>query len=73
MVTLAVVLACKINTDVNQPVAIEIRLPDSGRVELTDTFRPTARALNGIGDSVQAAFVWASLDTAILAVLDSAT
>ena len=73
MVTLALVLACKINTDVSQPVAIEIRLPDSGRVELTETFRPTARALNGIGDSVQAAFVWASLDTAILAVLDSMT
>lgn len=73
MVTLAAVFACKINTDVNQPVAIEIRLPDSGRVELTYTFRPTARALNGIGDSVQATFVWASLDTAILAVLDSTT
>lgn len=73
MVTLAAVFACKINTDVSQPVAIEIRLPDSGRVELTDTFRPTARALNGIGDSVQATFVWASLDTAILAVLDSTT
>lgn len=73
MATLAVVLACKINTDVSQPVAIEIRLPDSGRVELTYTFRPTARALNGIGDSVQATFVWASLDTAVLAVLDSTT
>ena len=73
MVTLALVLACKINTDVIQPVAIELRLPDSGRVELTDTFRPTARAFNGIGDSVQATFVWASLDTAILAVLDSTT
>jgi len=73
VVTLAAVLACKINTDVSQPVAIEIRLPDSARVELTDTFRPTARALNGIGDSVKAAFVWASLDTAILAVLDSTT
>jgi len=73
VVTLAVVFACKINTDVNQPVAIEIRLPDSGRVELSDTFRPSARALNGLGDSVEAAFVWASLDTAILAVLDSTT
>jgi len=73
VVTLALVLACKINTDVIQPVAIELRLPDSGRVELTDTFRPTARAFNGIGDSVQATFVWASLDTAILAVLDSTT
>ena len=65
--------ACKINTDLNQPVAIEIVLPDSGRVEVTDTFRPRARALNGIGDSVQAELSWASLDTAVLAVLDSTT
>jgi len=71
--TLAAVFACKINTDVKQPVAIEIRLPDSGRVELTDTFRPSARALNGLGDSVAAQFVWSSLDTTIIAVLDTTT
>ena len=65
--------ACKINTDLDQPVAIDIVLPDSGRVEVTDTFRPRARALNGIGDSVQAELSWASLDTAVLAVLDSTT
>jgi hypothetical protein len=53
-------------------VAIEIVLPDSGRVELTDTFRPRGRALNGLGDSVQAQLYWHSLDSA-LAVLDSAT
>lgn len=66
--------ACKINTDVNQVVAIEIVLPDSGRVELPDTFLPTGRALNGLGDSVggQQLF-WTSLDTAIIAVLDSTT
>jgi len=51
-------------------VAIEITLPDSGRVEVTDTFRPRGRALNGVGDSVQAQIFWSSLDTA-LAVLDS--
>jgi len=67
------VFACKINTDLDQPVAIDIVLPDSGRVEVTDTFRPRARALNGIGDSVQAELSWASLDTAVLAVLDSTT
>jgi len=71
--TLAAVFACKINTDLDQPVAIDIVLPDSGRVEVTDTFRPRARALNGIGDSVQAELSWASLDTAVLAVLDSTT
>ena len=65
--------ACKINTDLDQPVAIDIVLPDSGRVEVTDTFRPRALALNGVGDSVQAEFSWASLDTALLAVLDSTT
>ena len=73
LLTLAAVFACKINTDLDQPVAIDIVLPDSGRVEVTDTFRPRARALNGIGDSVQAELSWASLDTAVLAVLDSTT
>lgn len=67
-------VACKINTDVNQVVAIEIVLPDSGRVEVTDTFRPTGRALNGLGDSVGGQqLYWTSLDTAIIAVLDSTT
>lgn len=73
VVGIAAVLACKINIDQNQPVAIEIILPDSGRVEVTDTFRPRARALNGIGDSVQADLFWSSLDTATLAVVDSTT
>lgn len=47
-------------------------LPDSGRVEVTDIVRPTARALNGVGDSVAAQVYWSSLDT-IIAVLDSTT
>ena len=53
-------------------MAIEIVLPDSGRVEVTDTFRPGGRALNGLGDSVQAPLHWSSLDTALV-VLDSAS
>jgi len=53
-------------------VAIELILPDSGRVELTDTFRPRGRALNGLGDSVQAQIFWHSLDTT-LSMLDSTT
>ncbi len=73
MFALAGVFACKINTDLDQPVAIEIGLPDGASVEVTDTFRPTVRALNGVGDSVPAQFSWASLDTAVLAVLDSTT
>ena len=48
-------------------------LPDSGRVEITDTFRPQGRALNGLGDSVMVQLSWSSLDTDKLAILDSAT
>lgn len=48
-------------------------LPDSGRVEITDTFQPSGRALNGLGDSVAAQLYWSSLDTGTLAILDSAT
>ena len=53
-------------------MAIEIVLPDSARVEVTDTFRPSGRPLNGLGDSVQAQLYWSSLDTT-LTVLDSTT
>jgi len=67
-----VVFACKLNTDVNQPVAIEIVLPDSGRVEVSDTFRPSGRVLNALGDSVQAPLFWVSFDST-LQVLDSTT
>jgi hypothetical protein len=67
------VVACKISVDPDQPVAIELILPDSARVEVTDTFRPRARALNGQGDSVAATIFWSSLDTAALQVLDSTT
>jgi hypothetical protein len=48
-------------------------LPDSGRVALADTFRPRARALNGVGDSVAAEVLWSALDSAVLALLDSTT
>jgi len=48
-------------------------LPDSGRVEVGDTLRPSARALNGRGDSVAAQIYWSSLDTAIVPVVDSGT
>ena len=40
-------------------------LPDSGRVEVGDTIRPSARAINGRGDSTAAAVVWSALDTTI--------
>jgi hypothetical protein len=48
-------------------------LPDSGRVEFNDTLRPSARALNAVGDSVAAAEIfWSSLDTNLV-VVDSMT
>lgn len=73
MLAVAAVCACKLNVDQNQPVAIQITLPDSGRVELADSFRPHGRALNGLGDSVAAPIYWSSLDTAVIVVTDSTT
>jgi len=45
-------------------------VPDSGRVEVLDTLRPHARALNGRGDSTAAQIIWSALDTT-LQVADS--
>jgi hypothetical protein len=74
LLALAAAPACgQLGTDLDQVVALEVFLPDSGRVEVTDTLRPRARALNGRGDSVAAQVYWSSLDTAIVAVVDSAT
>ncbi len=61
------------STNLDQVVALEVSLPDSGRVEVTDTLRPIAHALNGHGDSVAADIFWVSLDTAVIAVVDSTT
>jgi hypothetical protein len=49
-----------------------VTVPDSGRVEVLDTLRPHARALNGRGDSTAAQIVWSALDTSIQ-VVDSLT
>lgn len=66
--------ACgQLGTDLNQVVALEVFLPDSGRAEVGDTVLLSARALNGHGDSVAAQIYWSSLDTAIVAVVDSTT
>ncbi len=74
MLALAATAACgQLGTDLNQVVALEVFLPDSGRLEVGDTLHPTARALNGRGDSVAAQIFWTSLDTAIVSVVDSAT
>lgn len=73
MLTLATLFACKLNSDPDEVVAIEVILPDSARVEVTDSYLPHARALNGSGDSVAAPVFWSSLDTAFIKVLDSTT
>lgn len=73
LVALASLFACKLDPDPDQVVAIEIILPDSARTEVTDSYLPHARALNGAGDSVAAPLFWSSLDTAVIEVLDSAT
>jgi hypothetical protein len=62
-----------LSPDFNQVVAIDVSLPYGGNVELADTIRPSARALNGRGDSVAATIYWASLDTAHVTMLDSTT
>lgn len=64
----ALALGCTLGTDLEGIVAIEVFLPDSGRVAVGDTLFPSARALNGRGDSVAADIRWAALDTAIIGV-----
>jgi hypothetical protein len=59
--------------DFNQVVALEVSLPFGGNLELGDTLVPSARALDGRGDSVAAIIYWTSLDTAHVTVLDSTT
>ncbi len=69
---LAAALACgKLGPDLNHVIALEVTAPDS--LEEYDTLVPHARALDGHGDSVAATVVWATLDTAVLTVLDSST
>ena len=70
--TLGAAACGALSTDLHQVVALDVSLPDSGRVEVGDTLHPRARALNGRGDSVAAVITWATLDTAILQVVDSA-
>src|SRR6266850_5061615 len=65
--------ACKVSTNLDQVIALDIGIPNGGQLEFGDTLVPTARALNGRGDSVAADIIWVSLDTAVLTVLDSTT
>ncbi len=70
---LTAALACgQLGTDLDRVVALEVFLPDSGRIEVGDTLQPAARALNGRGDPVTGPIYWNSLDTGLV-VLDSAS
>jgi len=68
-----VVFACKVSTNLDQVVALEVVLPNGGQVEVGDTLMPSARALNGHGDTITTGIFWATLDTTIITVLDSTT
>ena len=57
--------------DLNRVIAIEVTAPDS--LEELVTLVPHARALDGHLDSVPVTFIWSTLDTAVLTVLDSTT
>lgn len=72
LLAVAAVFACKLSYAPDQPVAIAVILPDSGRVEVSETFRPRAIALNAVGDSVLADVFWDSFDST-LKVVDSTT
>ena len=65
--------ACKVSTNLDQVVALEIVLPNGGQVEVGDTLLPRARALNGHGDTITTNIFWVALDTTIITVLDSTT
>ncbi|HKA59463.1 MAG TPA: hypothetical protein VKD28_12675 [Gemmatimonadales bacterium] len=66
-------VACKVSTNLDQVIALDIGLPYGGQVEVGDTLVPTARALNGHGDSVGAEIVWVALDTSAIRLIDTAT
>jgi hypothetical protein len=71
ILVLAAAVACGNLGDLGAVLALEVAAPDS--LEEYDTLRPRARALNGHGDSVRAAILWSTLDTAVLTLLDSTT
>jgi hypothetical protein len=52
-------------------VALELRLPSPAAVELNDTLRLRARALNADGDSVADTVYWRTLDDTVLTIVDS--
>jgi hypothetical protein len=72
MLTLAAACGIFGPPDLSRVQELEVTAPDS--LEEYDTLVPHAQLLDGHGDSVPGAvFVWATLDTAILTVLDATT
>ena len=67
------VFACKVSTNLDQVIALEVVLPNGGQVEVGDTLLPSGRALNGHGDTITTDIFWVTLDTTIITVLDSTT
>ncbi len=61
------------STNLDQVIALDIGLPYGGQVEVGDTLVPTARALNGHGDSVGTEILWVALDTSAIRLIDSTT
>lgn len=59
-----------LGTDLTRVIALNVTVADS--VRQADTLRAHASALTAAGDTVPATIFWASLDTAYLAVADSA-
>jgi len=51
--------------NLDEAIAIDVVVPDSGRFELGDTLRLSAVALNGRGDTVSATITWSALDSTL--------
>jgi hypothetical protein len=65
-------MACgQLGPGLDQVVAISVAVADS--VEEGDTLHPHGKGLNSRGDSIAATVLWATLDTALLSVVNETT
>jgi hypothetical protein len=66
LILLTAALGCSNLTDIGDGVvALEVRAPQNPTLEVSDTLRLHARALNRQGDSVAAAIGWRSIDATV--------
>src|SRR5437899_10495881 len=56
-----VVFACKVSTNLDQVVALEVVLPNGGQVGVGDTLLPSGPAPNGHGDTITTVSLCATL------------